>query len=108
MSFFDSRNLPEGVIIDREEVAKIAYFKWLAAGCPHGNDQEFWFRAETEYARMHGLWDWDEGPFQAVETVDGTWQKATANDSRVYPAPWRDDRPKATESRASHEKVGIA
>jgi len=107
MSFFDTRNLPEGAAINREEVARMAYFKWLDAGCPHGKDQEFWYRAETEYARTHGLWDWDEGPFQVVETVDGTWQKA-AKDSRAYPAPWKDGRPKATGSNASREKVGMA
>ena len=25
-----------------------AYFLWLQAGCPHGQDQYFWFQAERE------------------------------------------------------------
>ena len=98
MSSFDSRNLPEGVKIDRDEVARRAYFKWVDAGRPHGRDQEFWFRAETEYARTHGLWDWNDGPFLAVETPDGRWEKASAKDSGAYPAPWKE---------ASEDREGV-
>ena len=28
------------------EIAGVAYQLWLARGCPHGSDQEDWFRAE--------------------------------------------------------------
>ncbi len=38
----------ENLAVDpgRSEIAKIAYQLWLDRGCPHGSDQEDWFRAE--------------------------------------------------------------
>lgn len=36
---------------DQENISRIAYFKWLDAGQPHGRDQEFWAAAEAEYRR---------------------------------------------------------
>jgi len=102
MSFFDSRTLREGTI-DYDQVAKMAYQKWEAAGRPEGRDKEFWHRAETEFARTHGLWDWNTGPFKIgadyfIETVDGLRQKLSgppetegaAGTDHHYPAPWHD------------------
>jgi len=100
MSFFDSRNLPKGSKIDYDQVAKMAYLKWEAAGYPEGRDREFWHRAETQYARTHGLWDWNSGPVKVgndyyIETVDGIRQKLPPGAERAvatqhrYPAPWR-------------------
>ena len=34
-------------------VQESAYFKWQAAGCPCGNDVEFWLEAEAEL--RHGM-----------------------------------------------------
>lgn len=34
------------VAVDPSETAKVAYQLWLDRGCPHGSDQEDWFRAE--------------------------------------------------------------
>ena len=30
-----------------DEIAAVAYRLWLERGCPHGSDQEDWFRAEA-------------------------------------------------------------
>jgi hypothetical protein len=100
MSFFNSRNSREGAKIDYEQVAKMAYLKWEAAGRPEGRDKEFWHRAETEYARTHGLWDWNSGPFKVgndyyIETVEGIREKLPPGTETAiapehfYPAPWR-------------------
>ena len=35
--------------ICQDEIRKLAYFKWLAAGCPPGQDADFWRRAEYEW-----------------------------------------------------------
>jgi hypothetical protein len=100
MSFFDSRTLREASKIDYDQIAKMAYLKWETAGCPERRDQEFWFRAETEYARTHGLWDWDSGPFKVgddyyIETVDGIRQKLSpgaegaVRSQHHYPEAWK-------------------
>jgi Protein of unknown function (DUF2934) len=83
MAFLDSKNLAEYVKMDYHEIRKTAYFKWEAEGRPERRDMEFWLRAETEYARTHGLWDWESSPFKVgndffVETVDGTCAKVTS------------------------------
>jgi hypothetical protein len=31
-----------------ERIAELAYQLWQASGCPHGQDQDHWFRAERE------------------------------------------------------------
>jgi Protein of unknown function (DUF2934) len=76
--------------MDYQEIRKTAYFKWEAAGGPEGRDMEFWLRAETEYARTHGLWDWESSPFKVgddflVETVDGTCKKVPKPDGGGSP-----------------------
>ena len=34
-----------------EEIRVLAYHKWLAAGCPSGDGQDFWLEAERELTR---------------------------------------------------------
>jgi hypothetical protein len=34
--------------VPMEKVAKLAYEKWLKAGCQHGCDQQHWYEAEME------------------------------------------------------------
>jgi hypothetical protein len=34
--------------LETEEVARRAYFHWLARGCPEGSPDQDWFRAEEE------------------------------------------------------------
>lgn len=31
-----------------DRIAKLAYSKWEAAGCPHGYDKQHWLEAEAE------------------------------------------------------------
>ena len=38
----------------REEVQRLAYFKWEQAGCPHDADpREFWYEAEREWIEFN-------------------------------------------------------
>jgi hypothetical protein len=39
----------EKIPICKDDIRKMAYFKWLAAGCPEGKDAEFWRAAEHEW-----------------------------------------------------------
>ena len=34
--------------VPTEKVAKLAYDKWVKAGCQHGCDQQHWYEAEME------------------------------------------------------------
>jgi hypothetical protein len=34
--------------LTEQNIRERAYFKWLEAGCPDGNDNEFWLSAERE------------------------------------------------------------
>jgi len=54
-AYLDRNNLPDYIKMDYQEIRKTAYLKWEAEGRPEGRDMEFWLRAETEYARTHGL-----------------------------------------------------
>jgi len=36
-----------------EEISRIAYFKWQAAGSPHGDGSKFWLAAEKEYNKLN-------------------------------------------------------
>lgn len=38
---------PDGGV-DSEEVARLAYTRWQARGCPDGSPEEDWFLAERE------------------------------------------------------------
>jgi hypothetical protein len=38
----------ETPVLDREAIARVAYFYWEARGCPNDSPDEDWFRAETE------------------------------------------------------------
>ncbi len=40
---------PEMLDSSREAVRKMAYFKWLDAGCPSGRDLDFWAEAERQW-----------------------------------------------------------
>jgi hypothetical protein len=37
-----------------ERIAMAAYHLWLQEGCPHGRDQEHWYRAEEQLKRQAG------------------------------------------------------
>ncbi len=37
--------------VNEAKIAESAYLMWLDAGQPHGQDQDFWFRAETALAK---------------------------------------------------------
>jgi hypothetical protein len=39
----------EKLPICQDEIRKLAYFKWLEAGCPQGQDADFWKSAEHEW-----------------------------------------------------------
>ena len=39
---------PDKIQVCKDDVHKMAYFKWLAAACPHGKDAEFWLDADHE------------------------------------------------------------
>jgi hypothetical protein len=39
---------------DEKEIAALAYLLWQERGRPTGSDQEDWFRAERELARLKG------------------------------------------------------
>jgi len=45
-SFMKNKNQPAGAG-DRTEVSLLAYQMWIDAGRPEGQDQKFWFEAET-------------------------------------------------------------
>ena len=40
---------PDKLGICQDEIRKMAYFKWLSAGCPQGMDEHFWRTAEYEW-----------------------------------------------------------
>jgi hypothetical protein len=40
--------------ISPQDIAKAAYYLWERAGRPPGREQEFWFRAESEFNVNHG------------------------------------------------------
>ncbi len=44
----DLQNSAKAAVSPAEnEIATVAYQLWLERGCPHGSDQEDWFRAEA-------------------------------------------------------------
>jgi len=34
--------------LTEEQIREAAYLKWLEDGAPHGQDQDYWFKAEKE------------------------------------------------------------
>jgi hypothetical protein len=42
----------ENNTLDREAIARLAYFYWEARGCPYDSDHEDWFRAEAELRKQ--------------------------------------------------------
>lgn len=50
----DSQKEPEpSELSKREEIARLAYSYWEAAGYPSGSAEEDWLRAERELERVH-------------------------------------------------------
>lgn len=50
MSNLDSLILTrEELNIARSQVEEMAYYRWLYAGCPAGEDLRFWLEAELEW-----------------------------------------------------------
>jgi len=43
---------PDKISICQDEIRKMAYFKWLAAGAPPGKDADFWQIAEREWVEF--------------------------------------------------------
>jgi hypothetical protein len=39
----------------KAEIARKAYFIYLAQGCPHGQDARHWFEAEAQLSKAHNL-----------------------------------------------------
>jgi hypothetical protein len=39
---------PTGATVEEQDVATLAYRRWLERGCPQGSPQEDWFEAERE------------------------------------------------------------
>jgi hypothetical protein len=39
---------PTGAPVEEQDVASLAYRRWLERGCPEGSPQEDWFEAERE------------------------------------------------------------
>ncbi len=51
----------------REEIARIAYFKWVDAGSPPGDGHQFWLAAESEYDNRKFL-----GKMVEIEEINRT------------------------------------
>ena len=39
---------PEAAPLSEQDVAELAYRRWLERGCPHGSPDEDWFEAEHD------------------------------------------------------------
>ena len=44
---------PAELAAAREAIQKIAYFNWLAAGSPAGQDAKFWGQADRQWIERH-------------------------------------------------------
>ncbi len=52
---------------DIEQIQEIAYYRWEAAGRPHGRDREFWARAEEEFKSKKDIWNlWEQAAQRLV------------------------------------------
>jgi hypothetical protein len=47
---------------EREEIERLAYSYWQERGCPHGSQEEDWFRAEEEVRRRRSRSAETDGP----------------------------------------------
>jgi len=43
---------PDKLQMCRDDISRMAYFKWIAAGCPQGRDVDFWTDAEREWVEF--------------------------------------------------------
>ena len=46
---------PVTVSFPHDEIAMLAYYYWQARGCPHGDREQDWFRAEEELKARKGI-----------------------------------------------------
>jgi len=54
----DNSKEPDGpvtVSFPHDEIAVLAYLYWEARGCPHGDREQDWFRAEEELKARKGI-----------------------------------------------------
>ncbi len=56
------------MISTHDEIKRLSYIKWIAAGCPEDRDAEFWLEAEKEIIRIRREMD-KLNPFQKASCL---------------------------------------
>jgi Protein of unknown function (DUF2934) len=81
---------PEELSSSKDAVRKMAYFNWLEAGCPDGEQLEFWLKAERQ---------WIEHSYVPHRLLDGARAQlvapskaSAAGNNRAEPSPAKSRR----------------
>lgn len=81
----------------KEAVHRMAYFNWLNAGCPSGNQLEFWVQAEQEWIQHNYV------PHRMLDGIrpqpDGQSSAVSAGENRQEPVPPQSRRRKHARVR---------
>jgi len=78
----------------KDAVHKMAYFNWVDAGCPNGNQLEFWLAAEQA---------WIQRNYVPRRTLDGTRRQPADEPQAASP---RKRRQRTTQPRHPQPAVG--